>query len=115
MNDKLSKALDIANYMVTLANEKKIIFEEYKQNLTHFSNGNTFFVSRELINFVKTLIDLGQTDAVILDDNNIPVDIENLAQFLETLLSVYTMAVNQYQTKYQALKNNRSVESILEL
>jgi hypothetical protein len=115
MNDKLSKALDIANYMVTLANEKKIILEEYKQNLIYFVNGHTFFVSKELINFVKTLIDLGQTDAVILDDNNIPVDIENLAQFLETLLSVYTSSVNQYQTKYQSLKNNRSVESILEL
>jgi len=115
MDDKLSKAFEIANFVTTLANQKKVIYEEYQQNCVYFFNGATFKVTRELINFVKTLIDLEHTDSVILDDNNLPVDIPSLTEFLDSILSVYASATNSYQTQYQKIKNSRSVESLLDL
>jgi hypothetical protein len=115
MDEKLAKAFDIANFMTTLANQKKVIYEEYQQNSVYFFNGATFKVDRELINFVKTLLDLEQADAILLDDNNLPVDIPDLKTFLDNILSVYASATNRYQTQYQKIKNSRSVESLLDL
>lgn len=115
MDEKLLKAFEIANFMTTLANQKKVIYEEYLQNCVYFFNGATFKVNRELINFVKTLIDLGHSDAVLIDDNNFPIDIADLAAFLESILSVYASATNAYQTQYQKIKDSRSVESLLDL
>ena len=115
MEEKIKKAFEIANYMSTLAEQKRIIFEEFQQNLVYFFNGATFVVSKELINYVKTLIDMGQHDAVLIDDNKIPVDISNLSEFLERILNTYTQATNQYYTKYQQMKKNRSVEGLLDL
>lgn len=115
MDEKLAKAFDIANFMTTLANQKKVIYEEYQQNSVYFFNGATFKVNRELINFVKTLLDLEQVDAVLLDDNNLPVDISDLKTFLDNVLAVYASATNRYQTQYQKIKNSRSVESLLDL
>jgi adenosine/AMP kinase len=101
--------------MTTLANQKKIIHEEYLQNCVYFFNGATFKVNRELINFVKTLIDLGHSDSVLIDDNNFPIDVADLTTFLESILSVYASATNAYQTQYQKIKDSRSVESLLDL
>ena len=115
MEEKIKKAFEIANYMSTLAEQKRILFEEFQQNLVYFFNGATFSVSKELINYIKTLIDLGQQDAVLIDDNKMPVDIADLSKFLEQILDTYSRATNQYYTKYQQMKKNRSVEGLLDL
>lgn len=116
MDDKVQKAYEVANYMTTLANQKSILKQEYKQNLVYFFQGHTFQVSRELITFVKSLIDLGQTtDVVLIDDNELPVTVEDLNIFLENVLNQYFMAVNGYQSKYQQLKLSRKVESLVQL
>jgi hypothetical protein len=115
MDEQLQKAFDIANYMTTLASQKKVLFEQYLQNTVFFYNGASFRVTRELINFTKTLIDLGQSDTVLIDDNNLPTNITELDKFLQDLLNVYTLATNEYYTQYQKLKTNRSVESLVDL
>jgi hypothetical protein len=115
MDQYLEKAFDVANFMVTLANQKRVLKEEFKQHLIYFYNGSTFSVDKELITFVKSIIDLGQTDHVLIDDNDLPVHVENLSDFLDNILSIFSSASNEYYSKYQKLKNNRSVESLLDL
>ena len=115
MNDKLKQAFDIANYMTTLADQKRILVEEYHQNIIYFFNGGCFRADRELINFVKTLIDLGRDDTVLIDSNNMPIDIKSLKSFLDEILNTHFSAVNSYHNKYQKLRSSRSVESILDL
>lgn len=115
MDEKVKQAFDVANYMTTLADQKRILVEEYNQNIIYFFNGGCFRVDRELINFVKTLIDLDKRSAVIIDQNSSPVDIENLKTFLDEILNTYFSAVNSYHNKYQKLRSCRSVESILNL
>ena len=100
--------------MTTLASQKQILKEEFYQNLIHYHNGGIFTATRELINFVKTLIDLGNNEsAVLVDNNELPVDIDNLAKFLEDLLSKYHFAVNQYYTRYDQMRKLRTVDGIL--
>lgn len=115
MDDKTKKAFDIAEYMTTLASQKRVLFEEFVQNTILFFNGSQFKIDRELINYIKTLIDLGQTEYVLIDSNNLPVDINDLPAFLEEIMHKYTFALNQYHTKYKELKNKRSVESLVSL
>jgi hypothetical protein len=116
VDTKLEKAFEIANYMASLAAQKYILKEEYCQALIFYHNGGTFTATRELINFVKTLVDLTNSEtSVLVDNNDIPIDIENLSQFLELALSKYTFAVNGYYTKYSQLRKSKSVESLMRL
>lgn len=114
MDPIVQKAFDVANYMTTLSNQKQILKEEFSQNLIHYQNGGTFTVTRDLINFVKTLIDLGyEEDIVLVDDNHTPISISSLKPFLEVLLEIYQSSISEYYTKYSQLKNSRKVEALV--
>lgn len=114
MDEQIKKAFETANYMATLASQKQILKEEFHQNLIHYYNGGIFTASRELINFTKTLVDIGNNEsAVLVDNNELPVDITDLSKFLEDLLSKYHFAVNGYYTRYDQMRKNRTVEGIL--
>ena len=114
MDERIQKAFETANYMTTLASQKQILKEEFYQNLIHYHNGGIFTATRELINFVKTLVDMGNnSSAVLIDNNELPVDIIDLSKFLEDLLSKYHFAVNGYYTRYDQLRKNRTVEGVL--
>lgn len=114
MDEIVKRAFDIANYTAVFANQKKILEEEFNQSLIFFQNGGSFFITREFICFVKVLTDLSNNVAVLVDDNNTPIEIQDIKQFLEDILSRYTFAVNGYYTKYSAIRSARSVESILD-
>lgn len=115
MDDKLEKAVKVANYMATLTNQRRIALEEFKQDIIYYHNGASFTANRELINFVKSLSDLGNESAVLLDDNNIPVEITDLAKFQATLLELYVESTNKYLSKYSELKSKRRVEDLVKI
>ena len=115
MDERLEKAFQTANYMASLSNLRKVALEEFKQNLIYYFQGSTFTVTRELIVFVHTLTELGNTESVILDDNNIPLNVTNLKGFLDNILNVYGLATNSYLTKYTEIKSKRRVEGLVEL
>ncbi len=101
--------------MTTLADQKRILVEEFNQNSLYFFNGGCFLANRELITFLKTLLDFDKSSAVVIDHNNTPIDIPNLKSFLEEIINTHTTAINSYHNKYQKLKSSRSVESLLNI
>ena len=116
MDERIEKAFEVANYMATLSNQRRVILEEYNQKLVYYINGATFRVEYNLINFAKNLIDLGHTeDIAFVDANNQPVIIKDVQDFLDNLLSVYFEAVNEYQTKFAEIKKKRNVKDLVEL
>lgn len=115
MDERLSKALDFSNYMVTLNNQKRLLAEKYQENLLHFYNGCQFTASKELINFVKLLLDNHQDDiAVLTDDNGIPTIVEDVEKFYNEITNVYFLASNSYHTEYMKLKSQRSIEKLVD-
>ena len=72
-------------------------------------------MSHQLISFCQSLLQLKQTETVLIDDNGIPVEIENLDEFTKNVLNVYFKASNRYLTEYNKLKTNRTVKGILTL
>lgn len=115
MDERLEKAFQTANYLNTLGNQKKIALEKFNQSLIYYSNGGAFTANQELISFIKVLIDTKNKSAVIIDDNRIPVEINNLELFLESIISTYTEATNEYIKTYSSLKTKRRVEDLVAL
>ena len=115
MDERLEKAFQTANYMATLGNLRKTALEEYNQGLIYYFQGSSFTVSRELIVFVHTLTELGNTESILLDDNSIPLKVSNLQEFLDNMLSVYTEATNEYLAKYADLRSKRRVGDLVNL
>jgi hypothetical protein len=115
VDERLEKAFQTANYMATLGNLRKTALEEYNQRLIYYFQGSSFTVSRELIVFVHTLTELGNTESILLDDNNIPLKILNLQEFLDNMLSVYNEATNEYLAKYADLRSKRRVGDLVNL
>ena len=116
MDEKIEKALSVANYMATLSNQRRIIFEEFNQKQFYYTNGGTFKVDHTLITFTKNTIDLGHTENVpFLDANNIPVIIPNVQDFFDNLVSTYFEALNEYAAKYADIKSKRKIGDIVEL
>ena len=115
MDERLEKAFQTANYMATLSNLRKTALEEYQQSLIYYFQGSSFTVTRELIVFVHTLTEIGNTESIILDDNNIPQNVANLKEFLTNILNVYGSATNTYLAKYGDIKSKRRVEGLVEL
>lgn len=115
MDERLQKALDMSNYMFVFNNQKRLLKEQYQENLVHYHNGGQFTISQELISFCQTLLTMNQTSTILIDDSDLPVEIENLSTFTSELHSKYFEASNRYLVEYNKLKRNRSVESIIDL
>jgi hypothetical protein len=91
MDERLKKALDYSNYMITLTNQKRILLEQYHNDLIYYFNSGQFSVTQQLISFCQSLLQLEQEEAILIDDNGLPISIEDLKKF----------------------KKNRSVEGII--
>jgi hypothetical protein len=116
MDERIEKAFGVANYMATLSNQRRVILEEYNQNLIHYVNGATFKITYELIGFVKTLVDMGKTENVVLvDSNNFPVLINDLEDFLNSIVSTHLESVSTYADKFNEIKVKRKIADIVDL
>jgi len=115
MDERLEKALEFSNYMVTLNNQRRIIKEKFLENCVHYLNGGKFSVTRELINFCHMLVQTGQEDTVLIDDNDMPVKIDNIEDFLTELLDIYFTTSNEYLNQYTEIKKNRTVKGLVDL
>lgn len=114
MDERLKQAFDFSNYMITLSNQKRILAEQYKNDLMYYIGGGQFTVTQQLISFCQSLLQLKQTETVLVDDSNLPIEIENLQEFTNSIVSVYFTASNRYLTEYNALKQNRTVQGMID-
>jgi hypothetical protein len=115
MDERLSKALEFSNYMVTLNNQKRVLKEKYYQSAVHYFNGGQFSVTKELITFVNMLITKGNdSDIVLLDDNDTPIKIEDLIKFFDDILDIYFTATNEYQTEYEKIRTKRTIPGLVD-
>jgi hypothetical protein len=115
MDERLEKAFQTVNLMTTLANQKRLALEEYTQSCIFYTNGCSFSVNRELISFVKNLIDLKVDTIVLLDDNSIPFEVKDLKLFLDDILAIYFESSNAYMTKIAEIKKKRKIQDLVDL
>lgn len=110
MDDRLQRALEQANYNLTIQTQKKNHQLRF-QNATVFSTeGGTFTVSQQLISFVDTLIRHDQETAVLIDDRGNPIAIPDLKAFLEQIITIYMEATNELLVNMAKLRKARTAK-----
>jgi len=115
MDERLQKALDFSNYMVTLNNQKRVLKERYREQTVYYYHGGQFTITKDLITFVNMLVDRGNDeDVVLVDDNETPIMVKDLTDFLSEIVDAYFTAANEYHVEYEKLSKNRSVEKLVE-
>jgi len=114
MSEKLTKALEFANYRSTLNNQRAILKARVESLLSYSIDGGTFTIDPGLISFVKTLSDSGLETTVLLDIYKNPIQVK-VEDFLTEILSRYTEATNDYHAEYTKLTKTRSVKKLLDI
>mgnify|MGYP006276495745 CR=1 FL=1 len=110
MDERLEKALEFSNYMVTLNNHKRILREKFKEQTVYYFNGGQFTLTKDIITFVNMLVEKDNSkDIVLIDDNETPVLVPDLEDFLTDIIDAYFYAANQYHTEYKELMAKRSI------
>lgn len=116
MDERIEKAFEVANYMATLSNQRRLMLEEFNQNIVFYLNGGTFKITPELISLVKTWVDLGKVkDQVFIDENNFPILVDDVESFYTSLVEKYSSATIEYHNKFTELKIKRKISAIVEL
>lgn len=115
MDERLEKALDYSNYMVTLNNQKRVLKEKFREQTIFYYNGGQFTVTKDLVMWCVWMCETGNDqDQVIIDDNETPVSVKDVNIFLDDIQDLYFKAVNEYHAEYKKLSSNRSVEKLVE-
>ena len=114
MSTKLTKALEFANYRVTINNQKAALLAKTESLLSYSINGGSFTINVELLTFCKQLLDEKQKEVVLLDiyKNPIKVDLES---FYDEISSRYYEVTNEYYLEYEKLRKARKVHKVLDL
>ena len=115
MEERLQKALEFANYRQTLNNQLQKLKIRSSSMLIVAKNGGSFTINRELIGFLDYLERLGTKEAVLFDDNNTPVSIADVPNFLKEVTKRYFEVTTDYLKEYQEIRKARNVKSILDL
>lgn len=115
MDKRLEQAIEFSNYRQTLNNQIHKLKIRAQAALIISKNGGSFTINRELISFVDYVKSLKKDEVVLLDDNNIPVLIDNISEFLIEITKAYFEITNDYYTEYQVIRKSRNVKSILDI
>jgi len=110
MDTRLSKALEFSNYSVTLSNQKRILNEKFSENCLYFTQGRQFTITIELINYVTLN---ANNSLYLIDDNQAPVLIDDPSVFLDNIVKIYQLAIEDYYNEYTKLTKQRSVENLI--
>ena len=114
MSTRLTKALEFANYRVTINNQQAQLKAKTQSLLSYSINGGTFTIDISLITFCKQLLDQGQKQVVLLDIYKNPIQIE-VESFYEEIQSRYFEVTNDYYAEYEKLRKARKVHKVLDL
>jgi hypothetical protein len=115
LDEKLSQALELGNFVTTFNTQKRLLWEKYQDNLLFYVSGHEIKITLELINFCELLQRREIEQTILVDANNLPFEVANIAEFLDEVLDQYAQASNNYFSEYATLKKNRSVEKAVEL
>ena len=113
-NNRLTKALEFANYRITLNNQQAQLKAKVESLLSYSINGGTFTIDTNLITFCKILLDEGDKEAILLDIYKNPISVD-LESFYDEIKSRYYEVTNEYYAEYEKLRKARKVHKVLDL
>lgn len=110
----IEKTIAFSNRMATYQNQIRLARSKFQAETVVSFNGGNFRVTEFLLGTVKHKVDAGSTKEIVLDENDIPIIIENLISFLDTISSVYYEKLNEYFVEVQRLKSAKTIMGMVE-
>lgn len=108
MIKNLEEIIDLSDKMLSFRTQRLHIKEKFEASTVFGSSGGIFKIDQALIAHVKTLIDFGKKDnVVVLDMNQNPIMIADLSEFLKDIVDRYMSALGRYHSEYQELQSSR--------
>jgi hypothetical protein len=114
MDQRLKTVLEDIHHIDTINNQKRLLKEQFQEAIIVFFNGGKFTANKELIAFLQTAFE--NEISVITDDNDIPIKITNIIEFLKLVTDTYKSATETYFLQYEdAILKSRKLEDLLSL
>lgn len=114
MDERLSKALEFSNFTLTVNNQKKNIKTRVSQLRIVHHSGGIFVADQSTISFIKALIDLDNKKSLIEDTRGTPIQVSNLSELLDLLISAYYNSMNELDAEYEKIKKSRSINKLMD-
>ena len=114
MDTRLEKALEFSNYRRTIEIQRKTLKTRVDTMLNINYQNSIFKANAETISFVKALVDLGNTDGIVMDTKSNPIEIDSLSEFLEALVDAYNTAMNEYFAGYSKIQKARNIKKLMD-
>jgi hypothetical protein len=114
MDDRLKKALDFANYRLTLQTQRKNIDARVESMLLLNYNNYVFKVTQDLIGYVSAQVSLNPKKVLYIADSiGNTSSIDKSKEFLKKLLETYDKAMQLKWDEQQKLKKARATKTVV--
>jgi type II secretory pathway component HofQ len=110
MDERLQRALEQANYNITLQTQKKNHQLRFQNATAYAAHGGSFSITQQLIAFVDALIRNKQKDSIIIDDRGNPILVPDLKVFLAEIIAIYQEAANELHLSMEKLRKARTTK-----
>ena len=114
MDKRLEKALDFSNFRMILSTRQANLKTLLNNKLMLNYGGGLFKVTEELLAFVALILMGGTKEAILIDENDIPIKIEKLVEFAKEAANKRDKAVEQYYNSYQKLSEAREIRKVID-
>jgi len=114
MDKRLEQALDFSNFRMILTTRQENLKTLMNNKLMLSYGGGLFKVTKELLAFVGIILLNQEREAIIVDENDIPIKIEDLKEFAQTAIITYKKALEQYYKSYQKLSEAREIRKVID-
>ncbi len=113
MDKRLEKALDFSNFRMILSTRQKNLTVLMNNKLLMSYENSFFKVDKELVSFVRLLIEGGAEEFVFLDTNDIPILVTDLPKFGIKAFERYKSVLDQYYESCQKLNEAREIRKVI--
>lgn len=98
MDQRLIKALEASKNVDLLIRQQTYNFEKFEEKLVLYHNGGTFIASLDLVRNISLYISKDVEQCIFLDENNMPIQIQDLEKFYDLVWNTYQQALLEYKT-----------------
>lgn len=114
MDKRLEKALEFSNFRMILSTRQENLKTLMNNKLMLSYGGGLFKINYELISFLTIIVMGGGKDLILIDENDIPIKIEEPEDFVTKATEQYEKAVAQYYNSYQKLSEAREIRKVID-
>jgi hypothetical protein len=114
MDKRLEQALEFSNFRMILFTRQENLKVLLKNSLILSYKGGLFNIDSNLMGLISFLTIAGEKKFIFIDNNDLPILIEDLSDFWNKVISKYRDALERYYKSYEKLKEAREIRKVID-